>query len=228
MNKGEWRKRKLALRSVSVAPVGYWWEKRLDLADKEQLKKYIQVLLADIQALRAGLIGTVSDDEIRDMIKWKYGWIGTTNGDIARIIFEIVCSIRNVIVQPESAAVINLRERLDSAERKAAYLAKQLEESELHKEVEKYKDMFKRLCAVHEEDVRRRKETRRFRAANFSIAELEAALARKKAKQPLLRRRGFAELAAHWPSLADCPDGADILREKYGAPTGEPGDSQAH
>lgn len=182
MNHREWRKRKFALRSVSIKPVGYWWEKRLDLADKGQLKGYIQVLLADIQNLRAGLIGTVSDDEIRDMIKWKYGWIGTTNGDIARIIFEVVCSIRNQVVQPESAKVISLREELDSAKRKAESLAKQLEESESHKEVEKYKDMFKRICAIHNEDVRRRKEVRRFRADNFSITELEAALARKRVK----------------------------------------------
>lgn len=31
-----------------------------------------------------------------------------------------------------------------------------------------------------------------------------------------------ADLDSFWPSLADCPDGVDILREKYGAPTGEP------
>lgn len=181
MNRKEWRKRKFELRRVSAEPQGHWWEKRLDLADKEQLKSYIQVLLTELKDLRAGLIGTVTDDEIRAMIKWKYGWIGTTNGEIARIIFEIVCSIRNRMAQPESAKVINLRERLDSAERRAEYLAKQLEESALNKEVEKYKDMFGRICVVHREDVRKRKEARRFRLANFSIEEMEREIARKKA-----------------------------------------------
>ena len=191
MNRKEWRERKFRLRSVSVKPDRYWWENRLDLADKQQLKSYIQVLLADLNDLRAGLIGLVTDDEIRKMIKWKYGWIGTTNGDIARIIFEIACCIRNRMAQPESAKVINLRERLESAERRAEYLAKQLEESELNKELDKHKDMFKRICAIHREDVRKRKEVRRFRLANFSIAEMENEIARKKAierKYKLIKR----------------------------------------
>ena len=144
--------------------------------------------MADLRDLRAGLIGTVSDDEIRDMIKWRYGWIGTTSGSIARIIFEIVCSIRNQIVQPESAKVVILRERLDSAERKAEYLAKQLEESELNKEIEKHKDMFRRICAIHREDVRKRMEVRRFRLCNFSIAEMENEIARKKAIERKYKR----------------------------------------
>lgn len=180
MNHKEWRERKFKLKSVSTEPQGYWWENRLDLADKEQLKSYIQVLLNDIKELRAGLIGTVTDAEIRDMIKWKYGWIGTTNGEIARIIFEIACSIRNRIARPESAKIANLRDRLDSAERKAEYLSKQLEENTLNKEIEKHKEMFKRLCMVHREDVRRRKEVRRFRLVNFSTAEIEQELERRK------------------------------------------------
>lgn len=181
MNRDEFRKRKFTLRSISTEPVGYWWEKRLELADKEQLKSYVQVVLADLRDLRAGLMGTVTDAEIRDMIKWKYGWIGTTSGEIARIIFEIACSIRNRVVQPESAKIINLRERLDSAERRAEHLAKSLEEAELDKRVSYYRDMYTRLHKIHCEDVRRRKEVRRFRLVNFSIAELEAELARRKA-----------------------------------------------
>ncbi len=30
-----------------------------------------------------------------------------------------------------------------------------------------------------------------------------------------------AELDAQWPSLENMPDGVDILREKYGPPTGK-------
>ncbi len=181
MNRKEWRERKFTLGSISTEPTGYWWEHRLELADKEQLKSYIQVLLNDIRDLRAGLIGTVTDAEIRDMIKWKYGWIGTTNGEIARIIFEIACTIRNRMQRPESAKVISLRERLNSAERKVESLTKQLEEAELDKRVAYYRDMYTRLYKIHNEDVRRRKEVRRFRLVNFSIAELEAEIARKKA-----------------------------------------------
>lgn len=190
MNRDEFRKRGFALRRVSTEPVGYWWEKRLELADKEQLKAYIQVLLADLRALRAGLVGSVTDAEIRDMIKWKYGWIGTTNGDIARIIFEIACSIRNRMARPESATVLNLRERLDSAKREVERLAKKLEESELNKELESHKEMYRRLSAIHREDVRRRKEVRRFRLANFSVEEMEREIARKKAIERRYRQAG--------------------------------------
>lgn len=180
MNRKEWRERKFVLRRVSAEPAGYWWEGKLELLDRKQLEANIQVLLADLKDLRAGLIGTVTDAEIRDMIKRKYGWIGTTNGSIARIIFEIVCSIRNRIAQPESDKVINLRERLDFAERKAERLTESLEESELHGQVKHYRDMYSRLSKIHREDVRRRKEVRRFRLANFSIAEMEQEIARKK------------------------------------------------
>jgi len=180
MDRDEFRKRKYALRSISTEPIHHWWEKRLDLADKEQLKEYIQILSTELNDLRVGLIGTVSDEEIKEMIKWRYGWIGTTNGEIARIIFEIVCSIRSQVVQPESAKVIFLRERLNSTERKVEYLTKQLEDAELEKRVVYYRDMYTRIFKIHKEEVRRRKEVRRFRADNFSITELEAALARKR------------------------------------------------
>lgn len=176
MKRDEFRKRKFALRSVSTAPEGYWWENRLELADKEQLKQYIQVLLVDVKDLRAGLIGNVTDDEIRDMIKWKYGWIGTTNGEIARIIFEIACSIRNRVARPESVKIINLRERLDSAERRAKWA----EEAAGREKQNDWRDRYNRLHKIHVEDVRRRKEVRRFRLANFSIEEMEREIARKK------------------------------------------------
>lgn len=178
MNRKEWRERKFKLCSVSTQPSG---------------------------DLRAGLTGTLSDDEIRDIIKHSYGWIGTTNGEIARIIFEIACKIRNRIAQPESAKVIDLRENLDSAERRAEYLAKQLEEAELNKKVSHYRDMYSRIHKIHVEDVRRRKEVRRFRLANFSIEEMENEIARKKAIERKYKRMALTDASGQGNAAVNSP-----------------------
>lgn len=57
-----------------------------------------------------------------------------------------------------------------------------------------WREYYHRLRAIHVEDVRRRKEVRNFRAVNFSIAELEAALTRKRTGKPLPPKENWGGL----------------------------------
>lgn len=55
----------------------------------------------------------------------------------------------------------------------------------LKRDVAHFRERYRRLHAIHVEDVRRRKEVRHFRAVNFSVAELLEALATKIQGKPL-------------------------------------------
>lgn len=79
-------------------------------------------------------------------------------------------------------------------------------EAELEKAKEEaalYREAFRRLIKVHHEDVRRRKEVRRFRATNFSIEELEEALRIKKGDRPPPARQNWGALVMSALCLAD-------------------------
>lgn len=70
----------------------------------------------------------------------------------------------------------------DERDELIATLQKELAEAQAQLKAgygQNWREHYRSLHAIHVEDVRRRKEVRNFRAANFSVAELEAALARK-------------------------------------------------
>lgn len=81
-------------------------------------------------------------------------------------------------------------------------LQNQLTESERQREQlrialktpDSWRDRYYRICKIHAEDVRQRKELRNFRAANFSIPELKYALDRKLSITPEPPRQ-------HWGGL---------------------------
>lgn len=126
----------------------------------------------------------MTDDEIRSLIRWQYNR-GKDLSPMAEIIFKIACMVRDRLQQPESDTVLNLRERLDMSERGAKTCWEHLKKADDQNE---WRERYHRLHKIHCEVVRRLKEVRRFRPANFSIAELEAELQRKKEIQ---RRADF-------------------------------------
>ena len=67
---------------------------------------------------------------------------------------------------------------------------------------EEWRDRWSRLHAIHVEDVRRRKEVRNYRAANFSIEEIERALALKKRGKPDPPRQNWGAIVMSALALA--------------------------
>lgn len=123
----------------------------------------------------------MTDRDIRGLIKWQYDHGREEPSPMAEIIFKICCMVRDRIRNwKETDIILNLRERLALAER----------EKESAKDyVEKIKneaiwyDRYLRIHKIHREDVRRRKEVRKFRLTNFSIQELEAELVRRQVEK---------------------------------------------
>lgn len=122
-------------------------------------------------------MSTLTDEQIRSIIRWNYKGIQT--GTMARIIFGICCIVRDRIQGwAESEELAKLRDEL--------MVARQCQESLLIALAEErdtdWRERYLRLHKIHVEDVRRRKEVRRFRLTNFSIAELGAELQRRTTK----------------------------------------------
>jgi hypothetical protein len=114
----------------------------------------------------------MTDEEIKSIIYWKYR--GGPDSPMGQIIFEIACYVRDrVQTWTESDIILNLRERLKMAEDSKAVAWRHLKEAD-NQNI--WRERYYRLHKIHVEDVRRRKETRKFRLTNFSIAELEEEL----------------------------------------------------
>ena len=112
----------------------------------------------------------MTDAEIRALIRWQYDRGRKDPSPMAEIIYRIACMVRDRIqTWTESDIILNLRARLAMAEfsKNAAF---RILEQERQTD---WRDRYYRLHKIHREDVRRRKEVRRFRLANFSIAEME-------------------------------------------------------
>lgn len=117
----------------------------------------------------------MTDAEIRGLIRWQYNR-GKDLSPMAEIIFRIACMVRDICQRPESDTILRLRERFDMSEHSAKTcwgLLKKADDQNV------WRERYHRLHKIHCEDVRRRKEVRRFRLVNFSVAELESELQRR-------------------------------------------------
>lgn len=118
----------------------------------------------------------MTDEDIKNFIRWFYR--GNPNGPMAQIIFEIGCKIRDRINRPESVEILQLKQEIEHLKRDNKYYHERAYPV-FHTD---WKERCYTFIRIHNEDVRRRLEVRRFRLANFSIAELQAELQRRHAQ----------------------------------------------
>lgn len=123
----------------------------------------------------------MTDDEIRALIHWQYDRGRTPASPMAEIIFKIAVMVRDICQRPESKTILNLRERLEAAERSAKYAWEAAEREKNTDWRERYHQLHKMYAENFERRKQERKEVRRFRLANFSVDELRAELTRRQA-----------------------------------------------